>query len=524
MSSEESVPLSQYSTDSEFREAAPDSVSSSYGEALMAISSTQAVDASAVLFDSAKLDSCNLVPKSTGLEPAASEPVKDQKTVDSEPVAPEPVDLESAEMISLDAQIAQAVEQLASGDFHSRWDYAKRFSQQFAHWDDRIIPPLIEQLRIQHDPDTQWFLVRILSQFEHPDIVAALAQLLVSTRSEELQIEVSKALSTLGTNAVCVLSEMLSAPVQEKQRVLAARALSHIRRTAVIEPLLGVTEDPNPELRAIAVEALGSFHDPRVTPVLLAALQDRPDICIEAIRTLGRRSDLLATTDLVSPLRQCLLAEDEAVACESAIALGRLGTENAIALLGDHLLSPLATPVKIAIVQALGWLSVQSAVTYLVTAFTNSAPIIMPAVKKEIAKALGQTRNLGAQLSTATSSSAPSLKSIAAMPLIAWLSSLHLGPTGALSTESGSKAPADLESFLLAQTVVSSLARLGAVDALGGLIPLLSHPDPRLRLHALNALKQIDPRSAQSRAQSYLHQPNLSPVEKQYVAETLAAW
>ena len=110
MSSEESVPLSQYSTDSEFREAALDSVSSSYGEALMAISSTQAVDASAVLFDSAKLDSCNLVPKSVGLEPTASEPVKDQKPVESEPVDLEPVDLEPAEMTSLDAQIAQAVE------------------------------------------------------------------------------------------------------------------------------------------------------------------------------------------------------------------------------------------------------------------------------------------------------------------------------------------------------------------------------------------------------------------------------
>ncbi len=408
----------------------------------------------------------------------------------------------------LESQVAKAVEQLSAGDFHSRWDYAKQFSQQFEPWGDRIIPILIHHLETHSDVEAQWFLVRILSQFEHPSVVTALAQLLVTTSSEDLQLEVSNAIATLGKSAIATLSELLvkTKPGEagnDTQRILAARTLSHIRRSAIIEPLLSITEDANFELRAIALEALGSFHDPRITPVLLAALQDKPAICIEAVRTLGRRSDLLATTDLIAPLQQCLLSKDETVACESAIALGRLGTEAAIAVLGKHLLRPLSTPVKIAIVQALGWLNVESAAVYLASAFTAPVPMIMPAVKKAIAGALGQTRS-------------PALQTIAAKPLIDWLSSsqtstaLYLDPT--------------LETLLLTQTVLSALARLGVSDALEWLVPILSHPDPRLRMHALNALKQIDPRAAQAQAQSYLQRSELSPVKKQYVSEALAAW
>ena len=414
----------------------------------------------------------------------------------------------TSEVASLESQIAKAVEQLSVGDFHSRWDYAKQFTQQFEPWGDRIIPILIDHLETHSDVEAQWFLVRILSQFEHPSVVTALAQLLVTTSSEDLQLEVSNAIATLGKSAIATLSELLvkTKPGEagdDTQRILAARTLSHIRRSAIIEPLLSITEDTNLELRAIALEALGSFHDPRITPVLLTALQDKPAICIEAVRTLGRRSDLLATTDLIAPLQQCLLSEDETVACESAIALGRLGTEAAITALGKHLLQPLSTPVKIAIVQALGWLNVESAVVYLASAFTAPVPMIMPAVKKAIAGALGQTR-------------LSALQTIAARPLIDWLSSSQ--------TSTALYPDPTLETLLLTQTVLSALARLGVSDALEWLVPILSHPDPRLRMHALNALKQIDPRASQEQAQSYLQRSELSPVKKQYVSEALAAW
>jgi len=438
----------------------------------------------------------------------ATEPKPESKPEPKPKPEAEPPDPEVTQPLPLEAQVEQAIAQLALEDFHSQWDHAKQFSRQFSRWGDRVIPLLIHQLQTQPDPDTQWFLVRILSQFEHPDIVTVLARLLVTTPSEELQREVRKALSSLGESAIETLSKLLVASDEEAplgaQRMLAARTLAHIRRSAVIEPLLGITEDPDPALRAIATEALGSFHDPRITPVLLAALQDEPAICIEAIRTLGRRRDLLATTDLVTPLQRCLIASDEAVACECAIALGRLGSEAAVAALGQQLVQPLPTAVKVSIVRSLGWLNVASSVQYLAQSFDATVPVIMPAVKKEIAQALGQTREV-------------ELQAIAATPLIEWLK------TSQTAEQKGEFAP-DSDSFALLQTILSALARLGVTEAIDSLIPILSTADPRIRMHALSALKQIDPRTAQSQVQGYLHQSALSPVKKQYVAETLAAW
>jgi len=425
----------------------------------------------------------------------------------------------------LEKQIEQMIEALAAGDFHSRWHQSKLLSQQFSAWGDRALPLLIQHLQTQQDPDTQWFLVRILSQFQDPTVVSALAELLVTTDSESLQAEICKGLTASGTDAIATLSHLLAQPATEHgadfgtafttQRLLAARTLAHIRRAETIAPLISITQDPNPQLREIAVEALGSFHDRRITPVLLRALDDVPPICIEAIRTLGRRRDLLSTVDLVTPLSQCLRSENQLVGCESAIALGRLGSEAAITALGEHLTQPIATPVKLAIAQSLGWLNVAAAVIYLAEAFDRSTPVIMPTVKQAIAKALGQTRE-------------PSLKSIAAGPLVAWLNASQTEPNQPLAPGEKPDLEANLvpdsPDFLLMQTVLSAIARLDAVDALGSLIEVLSHPDLRLRIHALNALKQIDPRSAQSEIQAYLRREALSPAAKQNVVEALSAW
>ncbi|MGC1219859.1 MAG: HEAT repeat domain-containing protein [Phormidesmis sp.] len=440
-------------------------------------------------------------------------------------------DLTTSELTAsdLEKQIEQMIEALAAGDFHSRWHQSKLLSQQFSVWGDRALPLLIQHLQTQQDPDTQWFLVRILSQFQDPTVVSALAELLVTTDSESLQAEICKGLTASGTDAIATLSHLLAQPATEHgadfgtaftaQRLLAARTLGHIRRAETIAPLISITKDPDPQLREIAVEALGSFHDLRITPILLGALSDIPPICVEAIRTLGRRRDLLATVDLVTPLAQCLRSENQLVGCESAIALGRLGSEAAVTALGEHLTKAIATPVKLAIAQSLGWLNVAAAVTYLAEAFDYNTPVIMPTVKQAIAKALGQTRE-------------PPLKSIAARPLVAWLNASQTEPKpepkqplalgGKLDLEANSVP--DSPDFLLMQTVLSAIARLDAVDALDSLIGVLSHPDLRLRIHALNALKQIDPRSAQSEIQAYLRRDTLSPMAKQNVVEALSAW
>ncbi|MGD1898810.1 MAG: HEAT repeat domain-containing protein [Phormidesmis sp.] len=436
---------------------------------------------------------------------------------------------------AIESQIEQAIAQLSVGDFHSRWSQSKRYARQFALWGDRSIPALLKHLALEQDPDTQWFLVRLLAQFDHPSVVESLAQLLVTTDSETLQSAISKALAGFGETAVATLSNLLASSTDglvesavtnnaatnnavtnnavTARRLLAVRTLAHIRRSNTIEPLISVAADRDPTIREIAIEALGSFHDPRITPLLLNALQDEPAICIEAIRTLGRRSDLLNAVDLATPLQVCLRSPHESVACESAIALGRLGHEAAVDALGTQLPQPLATSVKISVVQSLGWLNLPASVAYLVKAFDYPVPVIMPTVKTAIAKALGQTRE-------------PALKHIAAQPLIAWLKDHSGNHSNAATSASSDVADSFIaaDSLALTQIVLTALARLGDSSAIAPLIPLLTHPDPRIRLHVLSALKQIDSGVARHEIQRYLHSETLSSISQQHVAETLAAW
>ncbi len=387
------------------------------------------------------------------------------------------------DLLFREREIQQAIAQLTTGDFHRRWDSAKQCAKQFVEWGDGTIPPLIRQLQVETNPANQGFIVRVLSQFDRPAVIEAIAQLLVSTPDEDLQKEAITALTALGSSAIKTLSALLESSAIA-QKILAAKALAHVRRTPVIEPLLSVAHHPDITLRAIALEALGSFHDPRITPVLIAATADEPAISQEAIRALGRRRDLLEnqtsapTINLIDALSRTLRSPHVAVAKESAIALGRLGTPEAVRSLSHLLSQPSPTAVKVAAVQALGWIGTSAAVQALAQAFSDTAPVMMPAVQQEIARSLGQT-------------SSPSLKPIAAQPLINWLKSLQTqsNPLDPLSAV----ALPDPSTLSLKQTAIQALAQLGPTDAIEILTGLLDDTDARIRLHALSALKQIDP-------------------------------
>ena len=346
------------------------------------------------------------------------------------------------------------------------------------------------------DPEIQWFLVRILSQFDHPEGVEAIAHLLTTTPHEEIRTAASKALTTLGSSTVTVLTALLAVGTPEEQRLLATRTLAHIRRGATIAPLLSIVTDANPQIREIATEALGSFHDPRVTPVLLAALSDQPSICIESIRALSRRRDLLTEVSLVSALKTCLYRSEPSVAKEAATALGRLGGGGAAIALGKLLTAPVATPVKISAVRALGWIDHIAATQALTTAFDCDVPIMMPTVQQEMARALGQTQ-------------AATLKTQAAQPLIDWIA--HCATQN--------ETVADNDFFLMKLAVVSALSRLGDISALEALLPMLIDVDIRIRLHALNAMRQINPELAQQKIQQYLENPSLSSALKHQIRE-----
>ncbi|HTL90460.1 MAG TPA: HEAT repeat domain-containing protein, partial [Leptolyngbya sp.] len=87
-----------------------------------------------------------------------------------------------------------AMQVLEYGSFHDRWEVSKIFSS----FGTASIAPLINLLDDEDaDPEVQWFAVRILGQFDHPQVVEALIEVLKTSQSEDLNSIVISALANL---------------------------------------------------------------------------------------------------------------------------------------------------------------------------------------------------------------------------------------------------------------------------------------------------------------------------------------
>lgn len=378
---------------------------------------------------------------------------------------------------------------LEAGDFQDRWDIAKLFSA----FGDRAIVPLLALLQDETiDLEARWFAARILGSYSHPDVVRALMNLLQTSANEELSSIAAESLANLGTTAIVALTDLLA---QDDTRLFAVRSLAHIRRSETITPLLTVVHDPDPAVRAIAIEALGSFHDPRVPPVLINALHDMSATVRQvAVEGLGCRNDLTLQLDLVGLLSERLRDLTLAVRQQAAVALGRLGTDAAAAVLFAGLQSPQTpTPLQLEIVWALARISTAIALEYLQqTLYLPKQPASLP-LYQAIITVVGQWESVA-------------LKPQAAQILMA-----------ALATAIAAEQPA------LRQAIAIGLGTLGQPNTLETLIQLLADEEMSVRLHAIAALKTLDAQTAHQRLERLAHS-DLSEALKQGVAIALREW
>lgn len=381
-----------------------------------------------------------------------------------------------------------AIDVLAAGDFHQRWDIAKVIPKL----GQSAIAPLIEILEDEdEDEELRWFAVRILGEFNHPDAITALVELLKTSDSEELSAMAAAALGQIGSPAVAALTELLA---EEDTRLLAVRSLSHIRRSETIAPLLSVVQDPQISIRVAAIEALSSFHDSRIPPVLINALDDKASsVRREAVTGLSFRPDLREELDLVNRLMPRLYDFNLDVCAASAIALGRLGTDAAATALYQVQKSP-NTPIKlqIEIVRALGRVGTATSLEYL-HSFLNQLESVT--VWQEIVTVLGRVEQ-------------PDLTARATEILIEMLKSGHR------ATQSPS----------VKQAIALSLGQLGEMQAIDPLIQLLADADAGVRLHVITALKKLAPEAAHWQLQQLATNSALAPELKQGVAIALAEW
>ena len=347
-----------------------------------------------------------------------------------------------------------AISMLIKAEFAHKWSINKLLPW----FGEEIIPVLIALVKDEKvEADVRWLVCQTLGKFSQPEVVLTLVELLDSTTNQELIAIAGKTLTRIGDNAIDALQKLLTQP---KHQVLAVQSLYYIRTAKTIEPLLEIAENYNSELKAIAIEALGSFHDCRIPPVLIKALQDKAsNVRQKAAIALGFRADLAGKLNLVEHLSPLLSDFNLEVCRQAAISLSRMKNETATAAIFKVLQSDI-TPVrlKLDLVKALGWSEIDSSIGYLANALNCS----VPAVTVEIITVLGRTNQA-------------ELKSQAARILVDfWHSS-----------------SSQLELSQIKQSLATSLGELGDECGKEILEQLRQDSDRKVKLYAVSALKKI---------------------------------
>ena len=347
-----------------------------------------------------------------------------------------------------------ALQVLHFGDFQERWEVAKIFPK----FGNRIVTPLLRILEDEEaDLECRWFAIRILGKFDQPEVIISLANLLRETEEEDLSAIAATALANIGTSAIRALSELLQ---DQKSRLLAVRSLAIIRRFEIIEPLKSLVNDPTPEVRAIVLEALGSFQDRELISLFIEALTDTSaSVRKEAVVALGMRAKFKVDFDIVNHLTPLLHDLNPQVCQQTVLALGRMEDDKATEALFLVLMSANTSVwLQQEIVRVLNWSSKTQSLTYLEKALYSSQSNI----REEIITVLGR------QYSLETRSQATQI-------LIDFFQS----------------KPDLANQAQIKQALAMSLGELGNLNAISILQQIASDEDPKIKLHAMAALKKI---------------------------------
>jgi HEAT repeat protein len=343
---------------------------------------------------------------------------------------------------------------LERGDFQERWDIAKIFPKL----GKEAIAPLIAVLENDRaDLNYRWFAARILGEFDFPEAIVSLSGILNTSEDEDLVEIAARSLANLGKSAVKALAESIE---QNETRLLATRALAQILSTEAIDPLLKVVTDPNLEVRSTAIEALSSFRDPRIPPILIAGLKDlAASVRKAAAIGLGARIDLAEELDLLQHLAPMLYDFNLEVCQQAAIAISKIKDDAAAAVLFEVLQSPhTPEPLQISLIQSLAWMETPSSLSYL----DESLSTVSAAGVLEIICVLGRIE-------------ASNLQTQANSILLDFFTSAN---------------PA-IQTVEIKQALAHAWGQLAKSEAVEALQQLATDAAPGVRLHAIASLKRL---------------------------------
>jgi HEAT repeat protein len=354
-----------------------------------------------------------------------------------------------------------ALQVLLQGELEQQWDIAKIIPKL----GEIAIEPLLE---IVNDPDLdledRWFGARILGEFKQPQVVTALVELIRQNEDPELTSIATGALTKIGIPAIAALTDLLATA----DRSIAVAILAQIRHSQTIEPLIQVIDDPDPQIRTLIVEALGSFHDPRIPPILLTKLTDvAASVRQAAVVALSLRSELAGELDLLHHLRPLLFDLNLAVCKATALGLARLPDPDVVPVLTEVLKSRHTdNELRSSVILALGWIGTTSAIDSSISALPSSSSDGLGVgleLAPEIIIAIGKTERE---------------RVYASQRLVAYLNSKELS---------------EPHPAIVKQEIAAALGNLGNIDTVSDLVRLLADPDDRVRLYTIAAISKLSP-------------------------------
>jgi HEAT repeat protein len=366
------------------------------------------------------------------------------------------INLDSLPAEDHNAWLNLALQVLEGGDFQSRWQVAKLLPNFGFNAIESLLLILADE---EADPDVQWFAIRVLAETEHPAIVPALCQILQHPETPELQVVAANALAQIGPKVIPAITQLL--PIADLRPAI-TQTLSQIRHRETIPYLLELAKDDDATVRAIAVEALGSFHSPEIAQILLISLKDYASpVRLAAIAAVSFCLNDLPEVNWVSVITPLLSDLNLEVSRQAATVLGKIATPEALASLVAALESPhLPELLAIAIVRAIVHSDRAEALKQLASVW--AMPHLTKHTRIELCRTCGQLEQVGSQ-------------TVAVHLLVDWLQTDRAVAT----------APE------LRQAIVLALGQIGHETALEPLMQQLQDTEPRVRLHVIAALKQL---------------------------------
>jgi HEAT repeat protein len=358
-----------------------------------------------------------------------------------------------------------ALQVLLQGDFEEQWTIAKIVPKL----GEIAVKPLLEIVNDSDiDLEDRWFVARILGDFKQPGVAIALVSVLQREEDPDLSAMITGALAQIGTPAIAALTSLLETP----NRHQAIAALAQIRHSQTIEPLLSAIDDANPQIRVTIIEALGSFHDRTILPILLAKLTDVvADVRKATVTALSLRGESAIDFDLIHHLRPLLYDLDLDVCTATALGLARIPDPQVVEILTEVTRSPHTPDVlRSAIILGLGWIGSKPAIASLVQMLTTAPAVGGTSASrnraKEIIVSIGKT---------------DTEREYASQQLVIYL---HQG-----TSVSGKPQ----HSAIVKQEIASTLGNLGNIDVVPDLMQLLEDPDDRVRFQAIATIAKLSP-------------------------------